>query len=142
MRVFVYWNLHKDIWSLRAISGSSKGRVVAYATEIILHDCRYRVSEAGRQRVLREKCKNVHAGVEGTLKSFVGSVTAVGSEIVPATINIEVSSVVGRVTYNPYVGPTFVSNHHTNTWVPVFSAPVVYMGVNRIVKEIPLDKVY
>jgi hypothetical protein len=57
---------------------------------VALTNVTFKVSEAGRQRVLQEKRKNVHAGVVGTLVDSLGSV---GSE---------------RVTYNPYKGGTFV----------------------------------
>lgn len=67
MRVFVYFNFHKKLWSLRALEGPERGRVIAHAHNLQLRDCVFKVSEAGRQRVLRERCKNVHAGVIGTL---------------------------------------------------------------------------
>lgn len=67
MKVFVYFNLHKGLWSIRAEEGPHKGKVVAHASQLSLSDCTFKVSEAGRQRVLREKRKNVHAGVHGQL---------------------------------------------------------------------------
>jgi len=68
MRVFVYYNLHKHCLSIRAQSGPDKGKVVGYACALVLEDVEFRVSQAGRQRVLRERAKNVHAGLAGTLK--------------------------------------------------------------------------
>ena len=65
MKVFVYFNLHKGCWSLKALEGPNKGRVVAHRAFLTLKDCTFKVSEAGRQRVLRERRKNVHAGVVG-----------------------------------------------------------------------------
>ena len=59
-RVYVYFNLHKKVWSVR-----QSGRVVEHTKNIMLKDCRFLVREAGRKRVLREKKKNVHAGVSG-----------------------------------------------------------------------------
>ena len=59
-RVYVYFNLHKKVWSVR-----QSGRVVEHTKNIMLKDCRFLVSEAGRKRVLREKKKNVHAGISG-----------------------------------------------------------------------------
>ena len=60
----VYRNLHKKCWSVQQ---KQKGRwkVVAHAESITLLDCVFRVSEAGRQRVLRESRKNVHAYIQG-----------------------------------------------------------------------------
>ena len=90
MKVFVYFNLHRKCFSVKALEGVNKGRVIKRAYYVALHNATFKVSEAGRQRVLLEKRKNVHAGVVGTL---VDSLDAVGSE---------------RVTYNPYKGSNFV----------------------------------
>jgi hypothetical protein len=65
LRVDVYRNLRKKCWSIRAMEGRRKGRVVAHADSLHLYHCKFHVSEAGRQRVLREKKKNVHAWVSG-----------------------------------------------------------------------------
>lgn len=65
LRVFVYWNLHKSCFSLKALEGPYKGRVVAHASCLWLRTPTFKVSQAGRARVLREKAKNVHAGVVG-----------------------------------------------------------------------------
>jgi hypothetical protein len=40
-------------------------RVIAHVKEIFLLDVKFKVSQKGRARVLREKQKNVHAGVQG-----------------------------------------------------------------------------
>ena len=90
MRVFVYWNLHKRLWSVKAMQGENKGRVIAHVKGLALKDATFKVSRAGRERVLREQRKNVHAGVVGELlqgKDFFGTT---------------------RVTYNPYKYTTFV----------------------------------
>jgi hypothetical protein len=42
------------------------GRIVGYAEAVILTDVEFRVRESGRQRVLRERRKNVHAFVVGS----------------------------------------------------------------------------
>lgn len=65
MRVFVYYNLHRKLWSVKALEGENKGRVIAHRNEVVLREPKPRVSEAGRQRVIREKKKNVHAGLVG-----------------------------------------------------------------------------
>ena len=59
-RVYVYRNLHKDCWSVR-----QGGRIVAHVDKITLKNARFLVSQAGRNKVLREKRKNVHAGISG-----------------------------------------------------------------------------
>ena len=89
MKVFVYFNLHRKCFSVKALEGINKGRVIKHAFFVALENVTFKVSEAGRQRVLKEQRKNVHAGVVGTL---VPCIDAVGSE---------------RVTYNPYKGSNF-----------------------------------
>jgi len=61
--VHVYRNLgnaSKERYSIR-----QGGLVVGHADEVYLRDCEFRVSEAGRQRVLQEGRKNVHAYIKG-----------------------------------------------------------------------------
>ena len=101
MRVFVYYNLHKKLFSIKALEGPNKGRVIAHRKELSLDYVEFRVSEAGRQRVLREKRKNVHAGVHGY---WYDTEFAVDNEI--------------EVTYNPYKYKTFVFKHNERmiTW--------------------------
>jgi len=44
-------------------------RVSFHTNEIVLKDVKFIVSQSGRERVLREKKKNVHAFVEGIIAS-------------------------------------------------------------------------
>jgi|688.fasta_scaffold151528_4 hypothetical protein len=68
--VEVYRNLHRGCLSVR----DPKTRlVIGYADGVLLTDVTFVVSEAGRQRVLRERRKNVHAFVRGTLAARGGS---------------------------------------------------------------------
>lgn len=78
MLCFAYFNLHRKRWSLRATSGSERGRVVAHADTVQLSGCEFQVSEAGRQRVIQEGRKNVHAGCVGNLDGFLGTPTDAG----------------------------------------------------------------
>jgi hypothetical protein len=98
MKVFCYFNLHRKCFSIKALEGPNKGRVVAHRDDVLLFDCVFKVSEAGRQRVLRERKKNVHAGV-------VGEWDETGTDL----ITIARVTTIGRpVTYNPYKYNTFV----------------------------------
>jgi hypothetical protein len=100
MRVFVYFNLHKKCFSIKALEGDRKGRVIAHSNTVLLEGCKLLVSEAGRQRVLREKRKNVHAGVSGTWINYCTN---------RVENHFEFLSMVGRqVTYNPYKYDSFV----------------------------------
>jgi len=69
-KVEVYWNLHQARWSVR---DQRTRKVVAHADRVLLADCHFKVSQAGRARVLRERRKNVHAFVSGTLVELNGS---------------------------------------------------------------------
>lgn len=71
LRVRIYLNLHRPgHLSVVALEGPSKGKVVAHTLALALSDCRFVVSEAGRQRVLREQAKNVHAAIQGTITAI------------------------------------------------------------------------
>src|SRR5438093_2469132 len=64
MLVEVYRNIRARNWSVR---DARTKKVIAHTPEVALTDVVFKVSEAGRQRVLREHRKNVHAWVRGTL---------------------------------------------------------------------------
>lgn len=63
MSARVYKNLHNGKWSMKG----KDGIVAGHADHVTMKDVQFRVSEAGRQRVVREKKKNVHAVVHGTV---------------------------------------------------------------------------
>lgn len=90
-RVRVYFNLHKLLFSVQE-KGENGWRVVRHTNNITLRDVRFKVSEAGRQRVLREKRKNVHAFVEGYV----------------STSSFDCKSPV-VIKYNPYRAGSFTS---------------------------------
>lgn len=93
MKVFVYFNLRKKCFSIKALEGDRKGLVIGHASEVDLFDVTFKVSEAGRQRVLKEQRKNVHAGAVGRLCERLEDVSAYDFK---------------DVTYNPYRFATFV----------------------------------
>lgn len=90
-RVQIYWNLHRDCFSVMALSGPHKGRVVAHTDSFDLTDATFVVRPAGRQRVLREQRKNVHAFIKGTW----------------TTTAIRTGS---KVRYNPYEAGHFIAD--------------------------------
>lgn len=91
MKVAVYFNLHKKTFSVKALEGDKKGLVIMHSDYVSLKDATFKVSQAGRRRVLEEKRKNVHAYVIGQL------------------VSVEQKPIVGEsVTYNPYLYDTFV----------------------------------
>lgn len=109
---FIYFNLHKRCWSLKAEeSGDArqpeypegraptvtmrKGRVTGHADTILAVNATTKISETGRQRVIREKRKNVHAGIVAT------------RVVVGPTIPFVTTELTDTMTYNPYKGATF-----------------------------------
>lgn len=93
LKVEVYWNLHRDCFSVRSLEGDHKGRVIAHLPEVRLADARFVVQPAGREKVRREKRKTVHAFVRGRWQQSVPNVIRV------------------CVSYNPYKHDTFVLAH-------------------------------
>jgi len=97
-KVFCYWNLHRKVWSIKALSGYAKGKVIAHAHTVSIAYPLGKVSEAGRQRVIREQRKNVHAGLEGFLDA----------DRLPDVPPYFAQCGEGRrITYNPYRTDTF-----------------------------------
>jgi len=82
--VEVYKNLNRGCWSVR-----QNGIVRFHTYAIALEQCQFKVSESGRQRVLREKRKNVHAFIKGIFIKKGGLVKG------------------DKVTYNPYKMSSF-----------------------------------
>jgi len=68
MRVRIYWNLHRGCWS---VMDARTNRILGHATQVLVREPRFVVREAGRQRVLRERKKNVHAFVVGQLEAAI-----------------------------------------------------------------------
>lgn len=98
IRVMVYFNLHRKCLSVKALEGERKGRVIAHVDSVLLANVTFKVSEAGRQRVIREQRKNVHAGVVGTF---------VSADLTPGFMD-RVEQLFVPVKYNPYKFDTFV----------------------------------
>lgn len=60
-KVEVYFNLHRKCFSVR-----KNGIVIRHCNRITLKNSTFKVSQAGRNRVLKEQKKNVHAFVVGS----------------------------------------------------------------------------
>ena len=96
MRVEVYFNLHKYIWSVRS---ARTGRVLLHTDKVHIRDPEFVVRKAGRERVLREGKKNVHAFVRGEATYF--------DDFDPNYLDYTL------VSYNPYKFDTFVDVYDT-----------------------------
>jgi len=89
-RVRVYYNLHKQKLSVqKKINGTWK--VTDYVDEIWIGTVTFKVSEAGRRRVIKNKRKNVHAYIEGIVGEQPVNSSTPFSSIPFVSIN-----------YNPY----------------------------------------
>ncbi len=104
MRGEVYWNLHRNIWSVRRAGG----KVCMHVTHCTIYEPDFVVQKAGHKRVLLERKKNVHAFVRG---AYYASYTAedpggsmCGSYLRYARRN---PATCVQVTYNPYRGAFF-----------------------------------
>ena len=120
MKVFVYFNLHRKCFSVKALEGEFKGRVIAHASYVSLNDCTFKVSESGRQRVLREKRKNVHAGVVGTIQSIIfgDQQSDLAKFRKNCTYCLAFDKPHKRVKYNPYKFDKFY-REEDNVCIPV-----------------------
>lgn len=99
-RVQVYWNVHKECWSVR---DKKTNKVIAHTDSIMLDNARFVVNESGRKRVLREQRKNVHAYVEGDvcIRSYTNTDYAIYKKMDNPV----------QVRYNPYQGNSFYLNN-------------------------------
>ena len=110
-KVFVYRNLHQKCFSVKDLE---TGLVIAHVDFVSLTDCQLKVSESGRQRVLMEKQKNVHAGVVGTW-------------VKPSRRKLTTS-----VFYNPYKYKTFT---RIKEQTPILTAKKVNISLKELTAE-------
>ena len=103
-RVMVYYNLHKHTFSV-----TYKSKVILHADYVKLKDVEFRVRQGGREKVVREKSKNVHSFVIGTLEDYC----KFPCENLPSEPNSNI------VTYNPYKYNSYVIK---DTEEPIYRA--------------------
>lgn len=112
----IYRNLHKNCFSVQSYIKDKKGyRVVDRGSDIILESCTFKVYESGRQKVLREKKKNVHAYIlaESYSKKHID-------------IN---SDFIREIYYNPYDFDCFV---YKDTEEKAFNVDRVILKDNKV----------
>lgn len=102
MKVEVYWNLHKNLWSVR-----HKGIVIQHTDTVFIKDAKFVVQPSGNAKVRKTKRKNVHAFVRGTLTE-------------PFKIK-DLKS----IRYNPYKYTTFVVAESDK---PIYNSDRVYLS--------------
>lgn len=121
--VQVYFNTTRQCWSVR---DKQTRKVIAYPKNITLHGhigspisgktCRFHVGQSGRDRVVREKRKNIHAWVEG-------KVIAVDLDVTMPRLS-ELGAERQEAEYDPYRMYHFINK---KTWVPVGRAATVQL---------------
>lgn len=110
-KVRVYRNLRNGMWSV-----VQAGIVNCHVSHLWLKNAKMIVSESGRQRVIRERRKNVHAYIEGELvESFPYIDGRCNTRLAPS------------ITYNPYKAATFICNKK-----PIYKSNTLYFSKNVI----------
>tara|TARA_B100000073_G_scaffold281544_1_gene242312 strand:- start:297 stop:698 length:402 start_codon:yes stop_codon:yes gene_type:complete len=102
LRVRVYWNLHKKLWSIQS---TKTNKVIGHDNHVVLSEAKFVVRKGGQKRVREQGKKNVHAFAVGMLASpFISH---------PPIENFGWN----RVRYNPYEDDYFkVNSRHLNRW--------------------------
>lgn len=92
-KVKVYYHFRKKCWSV-----VHNGKVVVHLDSLLIKDVIFHVQQAGRERVIREGRKNVHAYAAGTL-------------VAPTPANRPVCCDL-KIWYNPYKYKLFQTEYH------------------------------
>jgi len=109
-KYYVYRNLHKKCASVKF-----KGLVIERPNSLIAFSVEFKVSQKGRERVLKEKRKNVHA--------YVACAVYTTDDKHPAT------DATVEIRYNPYEGDSFI---RMDTKEPVLFAKWVEYKNNKL----------
>jgi len=103
MKVEIYRNLHRNCWSIR---DNKTGKVIGHTDSIHLKDADLIVRQSGREKVLQEKRKNVHAFIKGRIESCEDK-------------HIE------QISYNPYKYNSFIL---TESKKSIFHSDHIYLN--------------
>ena len=125
MKVEIYFNLHKRLFSVR----ERHGKVIGHRQWIGMVRPTFAVQQGGREKVLRDKSKNVHAFVRPD---------QYWSEDTP--MNFDILDAYTTVRYNPYKYTSFVDENED----PIFEADVGFMYLDKqnkpVIKVASLDQ--
>lgn len=118
--VRVYYNLHRKTFSIQK-KINSRWKVVGYKDQFMLADCKFKVNENARQKVITTKRKSVHAFIYGMIVESGMGIEFWQHKNLPAII-----------TYNPYEDDSFVCKNLTEkpmkikgAWYVKFNGKVV-----------------
>jgi hypothetical protein len=120
MKVEVYFNLHKRVFSVRSCK---TGRVIHHTKNVHIRDPQFVVREGGRQRVLRERKKNVHAFVRGYATYFEDGIQAEYNY----GLALFERPTLDTIGYNPFMYDSFVKMPDET---PVHQAERAWLNVN------------
>lgn len=113
-KVQVYWNSHKKLFSIRY-----KRKIIGWKTKFALYKPKFVVSKAGRERVLREQRKSVHAWVEGSIDS---------KDEPKLNYKNYIDIIKKHPTYNPFKNESFVDEYKC----PIYgSDSIVFEVINN-----------
>ncbi|WP_088363036.1 hypothetical protein [Bacillus cereus] len=90
-KVKVYFNLHTHLFSMLAMEGKHKGKVVAHGNGIEIENVVFHINKSGQLRVREQQKRNVHAYAVGTFKG------------------ITQTELEGKAYYNPYLTDKFIN---------------------------------
>lgn len=110
--VEIYKNLHNGLWSVR-----QNGLIVAHVESFVLKQVFFKVSESGRQRVIAEQRKNVHAFICGLLDPE--KINFLGEDKKAFHADLMKQS---KLSYNPYFGPLFHIKRPNQTSIMLMNA--------------------
>ena len=119
MRVEVYFNLHKKTFSVRS---AKSGKVLLHTDEVHIENPEFVVRQSGRNRVLSEGRKNVHAFVRGDATFF----------------RYTNRPTLDTLTYNPYKYVSFVDKQ---TEEPIYKASRAWLTVTDKIPTIQAEGV-
>ena len=126
-KIRIYRNLNNGTMSIQ-VKDNKSWKVVGHVTNAIVRDVRFHIQEGGRQRVIREQRKNVHAWGEGILiGQFSDSVVA------PIALG-----------YDPYTNATFVQRGTKNAIAKcsylVVRNNLVFVTRDAVIAPVPKQK--
>jgi hypothetical protein len=120
-KVSAFWNLHHHVFSLQSNvteEGKRKTLVISHCNGVILKDVTFVVRKAGRERVLKERQKNIHAFVKG---EFVGETDFLQE--------LSIGAGMREAYYNPFKQDCFTDKE---TGAKLFGAEIVILKDRKV----------
>lgn len=114
--VTVYFNLHKRLWSVK-----HKGKVVGHVKHITIIPSKFHVNEEHRQQVIANKCRKVHAWINGKLLSY-GNFSQIPDLGLP-------------ISFNPYRSGSFYWQFPCGDHKPIDPNEIEYLYFNGNTKK-------